>query len=69
MMKPAQKRPLIAPPIVASIPGAIIPRMRRCLMCRLEFPSDWPGERVCRKCKTRPSWHGGAKWPWGIRAI
>ena len=27
-----------------------------CLKCREPFESEWSGERVCKKCKTRISW-------------
>ena len=40
---------------------------RRCLVCGLQFLSEGPGERVCRKCKTKPSWRTGTTWPSGGR--
>ena len=40
---------------------ADVRKPRRCLMCGLQFPSEWSGERVCRKCKTRSMWRGGVK--------
>lgn len=36
---------------------------RRCLMCGSQFSSEGAGERVCRKCKTRPAWQSGVKPP------
>ncbi len=35
-------------------------RPRRCLMCRDPFMSSWPGERVCRKCKSSATWRTSA---------
>lgn len=32
------------------------PKVRKCLMCRSEFKSSWPGERVCRNCKGNEAW-------------
>ncbi len=32
------------------------PKERKCLMCREPFMSEWPGERVCRKCKATNAW-------------
>ncbi len=29
------------------------PKDRMCLRCRKPFPSEWNGERTCRKCKDR----------------
>ena len=31
-------------------------KVRACLKCRGPFESEWSGERVCKKCKTRISW-------------
>ncbi len=31
-------------------------KARRCLMCREQFMSSWPGERVCPSCKTKAVW-------------
>ncbi len=31
-------------------------KTRLCLMCRNSFVSEWPGERVCRDCKSRAKW-------------
>ena len=35
-------------------------KKRRCLMCRSDFVSHWPGERVCPKCKSSHAWKDGA---------
>lgn len=32
---------------------------RRCLLCGNSFPSEWAGERVCRKCKSTTAWRNG----------
>lgn len=42
------------------------PKERPCLMCRLKFMSQWSGERICQKCKTRAIWREGVRWPSGI---
>lgn len=31
-------------------------KKRKCLMCRDNFKSSWPGERVCQKCKSTNLW-------------
>ena len=33
--------------------------MRKCLNCDREFPSDWRGNRICKKCKTYRGWGEG----------
>jgi len=32
-------------------------KVRKCLMCRGEFKSSWPGERVCSNCKQTSAWN------------
>ena len=32
---------------------------RHCLMCQTKFISQWRGERVCQKCKSRGVWREG----------
>ncbi|MFK7866539.1 MAG: hypothetical protein AB8B77_03770 [Alphaproteobacteria bacterium] len=32
-------------------------KARKCLMCRNEFSSSWPGERVCSNCKQTSAWN------------
>jgi len=32
------------------------PKTRECLNCRKSFHSEWSGERVCSKCKSKSSW-------------
>ena len=34
-------------------------KTRKCLMCRVEFLSEWAGERICRKCKSSKNWRRG----------
>jgi hypothetical protein len=34
-------------------------KTRRCLVCGQSFPSEWAGERVCRKCKSTVAWRTG----------
>lgn len=34
-------------------------KTRLCLMCRGEFTSSWPGERVCGPCKQTRDWQRG----------
>lgn len=34
-------------------------RTRRCLSCGNSFPSEWAGERVCKKCKSTTTWRTG----------
>ena len=34
-------------------------KTRKCLVCRVEFLSEWAGERVCPKCKSRADWRSG----------
>ena len=32
---------------------------RRCLMCGTEFDSEWPGERICTRCRATAAWKRG----------
>ena len=42
-------------------PGNTIDEKARiCLICRSEFPSEWAGERICRRCKATSVWRNGA---------
>jgi hypothetical protein len=34
-------------------------KARKCLRCREEFASSWPGERICRTCKSSSAWREG----------
>ena len=34
-------------------------KQRKCLKCRSEFLSEWPGERVCKSCKSTSAWRDG----------
>lgn len=36
-----------------------VPKIRRCLRCKEEFPSQWSGERVCSRCKSTNAWRSG----------
>lgn len=33
---------------------------RKCLKCREPFPSEWAGERICKRCKSSGSWRNGS---------
>lgn len=33
---------------------------RKCLKCREIFPSQWAGERICKRCKSSGSWRNGS---------
>lgn len=35
------------------------PRDRKCLRCGTTFPSEWSGERICRRCKSTTGWRDG----------
>jgi len=35
-------------------------KVRNCLSCLRPFTSEWAGERICRKCKSLPSWRMGS---------
>ncbi|WP_419913129.1 hypothetical protein [Hoeflea sp.] len=34
-------------------------KRRRCLMCREMFDSFGPGNRICKKCKSKQAWRSG----------
>jgi hypothetical protein len=34
-------------------------KIRKCLMCGTQFPSEWAGERICRKCRSSSTWRRG----------
>lgn len=36
------------------------PKVRACLRCKVDFQSEWSGERICRHCKSSASWRNGA---------
>ncbi|MBT6442234.1 MAG: hypothetical protein HOK61_07395 [Alphaproteobacteria bacterium] len=40
-----------------NVPAA---KERQCLKCREEFPSEWAGERICKRCKSSGSWRNGS---------
>jgi hypothetical protein len=47
------KRPEADPEIVR------IRKERQCLLCLVPFESEWSGERICQKCKSRSVWREG----------
>jgi hypothetical protein len=48
-------------PVVAH--STLIPlKSRRCLKCETVFPSEWAGERVCRRCKGSKAWRAGVTY-------
>lgn len=34
-------------------------KKRNCLKCREKFVSEWPGERICKTCKSSTAWREG----------
>jgi len=40
-------------------PSWDVPKIRRCLRCDAEFPSEWSGERICPRCKSSNTWRTG----------
>ena len=34
-------------------------KTRQCLVCKAPFLSEWAGERVCHKCKSKKIWRMG----------
>ena len=34
-------------------------KTRNCLKCREKFLSEWPGERICKTCKSSTAWREG----------
>lgn len=34
-------------------------KTRPCLVCKSSFPSEWSGERICRRCKSGKTWRSG----------
>lgn len=39
--------------------GRALRLLRRCLGCLAMFESEWAGERICRRCKTKAHWRTG----------
>jgi hypothetical protein len=35
------------------------PKTKPCLVCKCPFPSEWAGERICRRCKSSAAWRSG----------
>jgi hypothetical protein len=56
-----QKRPDADPDVT------LVRKERQCLLCLVPFESEWSGERICQKCKTRSVWREGHSWPPGGR--
>ncbi len=42
------------------------PKRRKCLRCKSPFMSEWPGERICGKCKATNAWRQGMPWSPGV---
>ena len=34
-------------------------KTRKCLVCKAPFLSEWAGERICHKCKSKSNWRSG----------
>lgn len=34
-------------------------KQRECLMCHQRFPSEWAGERICKRCRQTAAWRQG----------
>ena len=34
-------------------------KTRQCLVCEAPFLSEWAGERICHKCKSKTKWRMG----------
>jgi len=41
------------------------PKTRPCLRCRLDFPSEGFGDRICRPCKSSSVWRNGMATTYG----
>jgi hypothetical protein len=37
-------------------------KQRRCLKCQVQFNSEWPGERICERCKRLQAWRESGGW-------
>lgn len=44
----------------ADLPVDLDKKLRLCLRCRVEFRSEWAGERVCSRCKSTSAWRQGS---------
>jgi hypothetical protein len=50
------------PDEISPLPGSSalgIPKSRCCLKCQSTFQSEWSGERLCRRCKSKSGWRQG----------
>ena len=47
-------------PIKTDRPQRDTAKIRRCLKCRNEFPSEWAGERICARCKNKNEWRNSS---------
>lgn len=36
-------------------------KARQCLKCQTSFQSEWNGERLCRRCKSKSGWRHGIR--------
>lgn len=39
-----------------------VPKIRACLRCESEFPSQWSGERICPHCKNSAAWRNSSPY-------
>jgi hypothetical protein len=37
-------------------------KTRNCLKCEESFESSWPGERICKRCKSSDSWRNSSSF-------
>lgn len=47
---------------LAPVPGSStlgVRKSRCCLKCQSTFESEWNGERLCRRCKSKSGWRQG----------
>lgn len=56
---PPPRGPTRRPEWMKPAPEPAERKMRRCLSCGEDFPSTWPGHRVCDACKTSAAWREG----------
>ena len=56
--------PLMTDPLATGVPldqvQNLDSKVRHCLRCRVEFRSQWAGERVCSRCKGTSAWRQGS---------
>jgi hypothetical protein len=44
---------------IIEIMDKTVEKARKCLLCGNEFLSSWPGERVCKRCRSSSVWRQG----------